>query len=73
MKVTRFAIDPALVERGQQIGAPMLRTNLYEAGCSIPTWISVSDGDVGLTVELNYAEAQSILGGDVRLTQGVKV
>ncbi len=51
MEIERFAIIPADVETGRQVGVPFLRVaGLCPCGCSPHPYLTLSDGQVGLTL-----------------------
>jgi hypothetical protein len=58
MSVKKFKIDPA--QAGRQVQGPFLRVNLNGDGCGLascscspPNYISISNGEIGLNVELS--------------------
>lgn len=51
MEIFSFKIDPKTVKRGQQEGEPLVRvSNPCPCGCSSKPFVSISDGNVGVTV-----------------------
>ena len=51
MKIFSFKIDPEAVKRGLQEGKPLVRvSNSCPCGCSPEPFISITDGNVGVTV-----------------------
>ena len=51
MKLIRFAIVPAKVQAGRQYGEPFVRVcGACPCGCSPDPFVSLSDGEVGLTL-----------------------
>ncbi len=51
MKINKWLVVPEDVKAGKQIGTPLLRVdNPCPCGCSPSPFVSLSDGETGMTV-----------------------
>ena len=57
MEVKRFSINKPEVRSGRQEGRPFIRVNRDKGDC----WISISDGEIGLTAYLSDTELEQLI------------